>query len=132
MSWNFVTDQETYLESEDGKELDKKWEFFFPGMEARGLSHRNPHRLKHINLCKHNCLVLMRCYKILTYYCLTSHRPAHDNFFRMISLNLYFAIYTNLIKSKVFHNHIFINYKNNKKYNIYNFYRTKMKAIQIF
>ena len=103
---------------------------FFLGMEARGLSHRNPHQLKHMNLCKHICLVLMRCWKILTYYCLTSRRLVCNNFFRMVSLNLFFIIYTNLIKNNVLHNHIFINYKINHKYNIYNFYHTKMKIVR--
>ena len=43
----------------------------------------------------------------------------HDNFLRVVSLNLFFTIWTNLIKSNVFYNHIFIYYRNNHKYNIY-------------
>ena len=32
-------------------------------------------------------------------------RLARDNFFRVVSLNLYFMFWANLIKSNVFHNH---------------------------
>ena len=53
----------------------------------------------------------------------------HDNIFRMVSLNLFFAVWTNLINSNIFYNHIFIYYRDNNKCNIYNFYRTKMKTI---
>ena len=50
---------------------------------------------------------------------------AHDKIFRMISLNLFFVVWTNLINSNVF-------YRNNHKCNIYNFCRTTIKTIQFF
>ena len=42
---------------------------------------------------------------------------ARDNIFRMISLKLFFTVWTNLINSNVFYNHIFIYYRNNHKCN---------------
>ena len=42
---------------------------------------------------------------------------AHDNFFKVVSLNLFFTICSNLIKNNVFHNNIFIYYMNNHKCN---------------
>ena len=63
----------------------------------------------------------------------TSRGPARNNIFRMVFLILFFAIWTNLINSNVFHNNIFFYYRNNHKCNnIYNFYHTKMKTIQFF
>ena len=85
-------------------------------------------------------------------------RIGRDNFFKMVSLNLFVTIWNNLIKSNEFHNHIFIYYRNNHKYNIgkiinhkykfeqsyylfiiganinskYKFCLTKMKIIQFF
>ena len=55
----------------------------------------------------------------------------------MVILLIFFTIQTNLIKSNVFRNHIFIFYRNNHKCNIetiinnkYKFSRTKMNSIQ--
>ena len=41
-----------------------------------------------------------------------------DEFFRMVSLNLFFTICINLINNNLFHNNIFIYYSNNHKCNI--------------
>ena len=42
-----------------------------------------------------------------------------DNNFKIVPLNLFFVVWTNLINNNVFYNHIFIYYKNNHKCNIY-------------
>ena len=60
-----------------------------------------------------------------------------NNFFRLVSLSLSFANWTNLIKSNVFYNHIFIYcsfiyYRNNYKCNIYNFCCTRIKTTKFF
>ena len=55
-----------------------------------------------------------------------------DNIFKMVLLNLFFVIWTNLLNSNIFHNHIYIYYRDNHKCNIYNFCRTKMKTIPFF
>ena len=60
-------------------------------------------------------------------------RVALYNIFKVDSSNLiFFAIWTNLIKSGVFHTLTFIYYKKNHKYNKYNFCRTGMKIIDFF
>ena len=68
------------------------------------------------------------------YYALTfrytSREPTND-IFRVVALNLFFAIWTDLINSNVFHNLIFIYYRDNHKCNIYNFRSTKMKKKKI-
>ena len=56
----------------------------------------------------------------------------HDNIFRMVSLNLFFAVWTNLINSNIFYNHIFIYYRNNYKFNIYNFFLYQNENNTIF
>ena len=45
----------------------------------------------------------------------TNPRVACYKFFRMVSLNLFFTICINLINNNVFHNNIFIYYRNNHK-----------------
>ena len=67
------------------------------------------------------------------YELFTNPCVAHDNIIRMISLNSFLAVWTNSINSNVFHNHVFIYYRNNHKCNIYIiFFGTKMKTIQFF
>ena len=68
-------------------------------------------------------------------------RVACDNHFNgvIIIIIIIIIIITNLVKNNVFHNHIFIYYRNNYKYNIrtiidhkYKFCCTKMKTIKFF
>ena len=57
---------------------------------------------------------------------------ATDNFFRVVSLNLFFTIQTNLIKNNAFHNHIFIYYRNNHKCNTGTIINHKYKFEQFY
>ena len=61
--------------------------------------------------------VLQCCRQILFILAMNSHIVG-DNYLMMVLLINFFTIQTNLIKGNVFHNHIFIYYRNNHKCNI--------------
>ena len=61
-----------------------------------------------------NLILNIACFKFI----FTSHGPT-CNIYKVVSLNLFFEVWTYLINSNVFYNHIFIYYRDNHKYNIY-------------